>query len=64
MSSVIEIFMQYGFELARALTLLLAVGALAVRISGSPVRRHTLVEWTLGIALLAAALADSKTAFE
>ena len=56
MSAIVQVLIDYGFELALALTIVMAVGAFAVRVSRSPVQRHRLVEWTLGIALVVAPL--------
>ena len=56
MSSPLEVLARHGVEIALALTLLLAVGALAVRCHESPVSRHRFTEWTLGLAILAALL--------
>jgi len=56
LKSALEVLAQHGLEIALVLSLVLALGALAVRCTRSPVQRHHLVEWTLGIALLAAPL--------
>lgn len=56
MSGLLGVLTDYGVEIALALSLVLGLGALAVRCSRSPVQRHRFAEWTVALALFAALL--------
>lgn len=56
MKGGLELLELFGVEIALALSALLAVGAIAMRATRSPVRRHRLGEWSLIITVLATPL--------